>query len=316
LRVYAKAPGKAIICGEHFVVHGSYALAAALNRTVICCVTDHPKLEILSENLGIVSRPPDEVPSELKAITLSVEHALERSANPGGMRLVIRSDIPVASGLGSSAAVAVASVAAATRYAGIKVKPEELAELAMVSERMIHGNPSGIDIEVSLRGGVILFKRGEGSYPVSLPSPLELILASEKGGRKTSEMIERFRRKKDRAPSLFEGLVKASSTMSKVAADALKDGDSERLGSILTFFHMVLMGFDLSTQQLNEMVDEALGGGCVGAKMTGAGGGGSIVCLPYPSRGREVIGKLESKGYKAFSVSIPQEGLQVWEEKD
>ena len=163
MRFFARAPGKVIITGEHFVVHDSYALAGAINRAATVEARANDSMEIFSRNLALKASYPGKVPSSLAPIAEAAAATLDFLGLKKRVKLVIDSDIPAGSGLGSSSAVAVASVAAIFALAGEEPVKQKLVELAMISERMVHGNPSGIDPSVSSYGGVLLFKIGRAS---------------------------------------------------------------------------------------------------------------------------------------------------------
>ena len=157
MRAIAAAPGKVIFTGEHFVVHGALALAASIDRRVTVKAERFDGLEIRSEQFpgGATDQGP------LAPLVEAVRGMYQLRGMHPSVRLHISSEIPPGSGLGSSAACAVAAVWAVDELEGWHLSRDDLVERAMVAERAVHGRPSGIDVAASAIGGVFLFRMGE-----------------------------------------------------------------------------------------------------------------------------------------------------------
>ncbi|MCP8315053.1 MAG: mevalonate kinase [archaeon] len=315
MKFFAKAPGKIIITGEHFVVHGSLALAAAIDKGALVEAEAFEGIEIVSKALGFFSSKKGKVPLSLRPTLEAIKATLEFIGERKGVKVIIDSDLPVSSGLGSSSAVAVATVAATSSALNHELLPEEIVNLAMISERITHGKPSGIDVNVAVYGGVILFKMGEKPKQIELNKDVEFLVCHSGIERRTSEMVSKFSRMKKSYPSLFTSLVSSSSYFTEMAASALVNKDLTTLGSIMNFFHAVLSNLEMSTRELDYMIERTLEAGCIGAKLTGAGGGGCIIALPKSGEARVVTELLKRKGIDASIVKLPLEGVKVWREK-
>ncbi|MEM3584223.1 MAG: mevalonate kinase [Nitrososphaerales archaeon] len=315
MRFFAKAPGKIIITGEHFVVHGSLALAAAIDKCALVEAKAFEGIEIISKTLGSFSSKEGEASLFFKPTLEAIKATLEFIGEKKGVKLIIDSELPISSGLGSSSAVAVATVAATASVFNHKLSLEEIVNLAMVSERITHGKPSGIDVNVATYGGVILFKMGEKPRQIKLDKDVEFIVCHSGIKRKTSEMVSKFSEMKKSYPNLFTSLVTSSNYFTEKAAFALMNRDLTTLGAIMNFFHSVLSNFGMSTRELDQLIEKALEAGCIGAKLTGAGGGGFIIALPKSGEARVVTESLKRKGIDASIVKLPLEGVKVWQEK-
>lgn len=315
LKFFAKAPGKIIITGEHFVVHGSLALAAAIDKRALVEAEAFEGIEIVSKALGFFSLKKGKVPPSLKPTLEAIKATLEYIGEKKGVRVIIDSDLPVSSGLGSSSAVAVATVAATASALNHELSPEEMINLAMVSERITHGKPSGIDVNVAVYGGVILFKMGEKSKQIKLDRDVEFLVSHCGIERKTCEMVSRFSEMKKLYPNLFTSLVSSSNYFTEMAAYSLVNKDLTNLGSIMNFFHVVLSKFGISIKELDHIVESALEAGCIGAKLTGAGGGGCTIALPKAGEAKVVAELLKRKGIDVSIIKLPIEGVRVWREK-
>jgi len=196
-----------------------------------------------------------------------------------------------------------------------------LDEMALVKageagEKLVHGNPSGIDATASALGGVILFKRGEAPRRIQLPAPVTLLVVFSGRRRNTGRLVRRVTGMKEIYPSLFASLCESATLVSGLCAEALLKGDAPSLGHLLTYSHAVLARAGASNKRLDQLVDLCLGLGCLGAKLTGAGGGGSVLAVP-PSdaeEARAVAEQLTKRGYDAFFTKIPAAGARAWTE--
>lgn len=316
MKIKSWAPGKVIIAGEHFVVHGSYAIAAAIDKGINCEVTSSYSgdAEIVSPKLNLSAKLRDkQVPNKLlpvvEALRSTLSYLNERRAK---FRLVIDPELPPSSGLGSSSATAVASVLALSSFLGHHLAKEELFELAMVSERIVHGNPSGVDVAVATHGGIIAFKKGVPPRHIRPRIPLDLVIAYSGLERSTAKMISKVAEVRDKHNALFDSLVNSSSKLIQIAISCLERGDLDTLGSILNFFHTTLAWLGVSQPQLDDLVDKALAAKALGAKVTGGGGGGCIIALPRRGQASVVEEALRTNGYGVFTVRLPVRGAEAW----
>ncbi len=302
----AEAPSKAIITGEHFVVHGSTALAAALNRRVRATVSPAADLVVTSDRVPLRNRE-----ALLPVGRVVAAMASELAFSPR-IRVDISSNIPRGAGMGSSASTMVAVAAALAKFQGIELGRPDLVRFAMEGEREIHGNPSGIDVNVCAYGGVVLFRMGGSPRQVRLTSPVRLIIAYSGRRRSTRTMIDRVSDTKERHPGLFKAMADSIGELSLEAAERLSSGDLAGLGRLLTLNHAVLESVGASNKRLDALVETLLSLGCSGAKLTGAGGGGSVIGVAPEKKGKSIISELAARGFEAFEEQLPVEGVRSW----
>jgi mevalonate kinase len=155
MHVEASAPGKMILLGEHSVVYGKPAVVLAIDRRakVIAEKRSDKKVFVDADNLGFSGYfEGDEYHPvrgkvwrgrNLAALNVAARKTMEYLGVDGGANLKVRSMIPIAVGLGSSAAICVATVAAIERLYDANLKPEEISNIAFEGETIIHGKPSG-----------------------------------------------------------------------------------------------------------------------------------------------------------------------------
>ncbi len=306
------APGKIILSGEHFVVHGSYAVSAAIDRRVRVAISETPgqEFEIVSNEESSHLFADDE---RFKAAKSVLRRAIEQYGSPPtGIRVEIESEIPPGSGLGSSAATSVATSAAFVSFMGKSVSSEEVLRLASEGEKSVHGNPSGIDMRASYLGGIFLFNKGSGAKPIPIDRALQFLVVFSGKSRSTLELVSKVNRKREMFPASFDRLSQTASFLSLEVAQAVAKGDLPYLGSLMNLAQLSLAWIGVSTQELDELIETILCGDVFGVKITGAGGGGSIIALPKPDKADSLLHLVTTKYKSSFLTSIPQEGLR-WE---
>lgn len=308
MKAVSEAPSKAIITGEHFVVHGAWALAAALPPRVRVEVEPSSRFVVSSDKFG--RRSPALVPVG------RVMGAMAREFSVGSsVRVTVKSEIPEGAGLGSSAATMVACASAFSRLNGFGLGTDEIIRFAMEGERQIHGHPSGIDPNICAHGGVLMFSPGRRPKRVRLERPSSVIVAYSGQKRSTKGQIGKVAVTKEERPEFFSALTGAMGWLSEAAAECLVQGDGGGLGKLLTLNHAVLRSMGVSNRTLDGMVDALCSLGCYGAKLTGAGGGGSVIAVAPEAKEKSIVSGLTARGYETFSAMIPVGGVRSWLER-
>lgn len=300
LHPVASAHGKIILLGEHAVVHGEPALAAGLPDGITLTARDRDR----KSDPILVSIPDWELELELLPDS---EHPVARAClevlahcdGPlTGWIIEGRSRLPARAGLGSSAAL---SVALARLVLGPDAPLPEVVDASMAGERVFHGNPSGIDSEVSARGGVLQYARGHDVEAVHTDMRLALVVAPSGVPRSTAEQVAKVAAKLERFPALAGPVVRTLGQTAAEGRTALERGDPVRLGELMTFAHALLRAIDVSSPVLDRLCDAALQAGALGAKLTGAGHGGCVIALVRTENAAHVRRAL---GDAAFDVTI------------
>jgi mevalonate kinase len=261
------AKGKVILLGEHAVVYGHPALAAAISREVSVSIEPAPET-IVTLPGGMVT------PHEVRDAAVVIGHAC---GFHGGFHAQVKSEIPLGGGLGSSAALGVALA----RAFNPSCTPDEAADLAMILETVLHGSPSGVDPAASSRQGVILFTRGEppSVEPIQTQHPLWLVIAPTGIARGTrSTVVPLSERRKNQSAEIDPLLARIGSLVQN-AVDALRAWKLPVLGAEMRENHAVLRELGVSCPELDQAVAALNHAGALGAKLTGAGGGGSAIGL-------------------------------------
>ncbi|QCW02304.1 mevalonate kinase [Natrinema pallidum] len=296
----SSAPGKVYLLGEHAVVYGEPTVLCAIEQRARVGVQrrDDGKLRVNAEDLsldgftveydGTADEGPDIDVSEslLDAAMGYVDGAIEQvrdvtGNDEVGFDVTIESDIPLGAGLGSSAAVVVAAIDAATRELGVTLETDELAERAYRTEYQVqNGQASRADTFCSATGGAV---RVEGDDCRSLAAPdLPIVIGFDGGAGDTGQLVAGVRSLRDEYEFAADTIAAIGDVVRNGEA-ALADGDLEELGRLMNFNHGLLSALGVSSRSLDTMVWAARDAGAYGAKLIGAGGGGCIAALdPTP----------------------------------
>jgi mevalonate kinase len=288
--------GKVILLGEHAVVHGHAALAASIDLAVVCDARPAAALRLRVPAWGIDVGVDDDHPVAvaLRAICDRIDPSGPRPA----LELVADARVPAAAGLGSSAAMAVAIAQILSLRLGRDTSDDAICALADAAERCFHANPSGVDVALAARGGIGLFRRGAGLAPLDAP-PVPLAIAVSGVARSTAAMVERVTAAAAADPARAADLA-AMGAAAEAAAPLVVRGDWPALGPLFDDAHARLGALGVSTPLLDELVAIARGAGALGAKLTGAGGGGAVIALA-PGREDAVLAAWRARGVSCFT---------------
>lgn len=274
--------GKVILFGEHAVVHGTPAIAAGIEKAARARATrstsEKSTLRIGNREVLAHAASSDDLGRALHAL-LNVAPALPP------LNIEAHSDLPAGGGLGSSAALAVAIARAGQAF--VSLNPSDADRLALERssawERVFHGNPSGIDAMAASRGGIFRYTRADGAKPLRPAKDIVLCVGFSGTPSSTKEMVEMIAARMAKDPQIVKDSMTAIQSIVDAAARAIEDGDHAAIGKLMNMNQLVLSGLMVSTSELEEMCALARDNGALGAKLTGGGGGGSMIALVAPS---------------------------------
>lgn len=276
------AAGKLILLGEHAAVYDRHVLAVPLPDALAVSLgtADAAHSVVLVERgRKQVLDPTSDAAAGMFAVIDRVRAALEVDDDCFAVEVTTR--IPPGMGLGASAAFAVALIRAfADRYA-LSIGDDEVNALAYDCETLAHGTPSGIDNTLATYARPVLYRRSATppTRDVPVSETLPLVVASSGRVGKTLEQVDGVRRRRARQVETYDAIFARMDSLALDGADALAKCDYERLGDAMNVCHGLLNAIGVSTPELEQMVAVARTAGALGAKLTGAGGGGSIVAL-------------------------------------
>jgi mevalonate kinase len=298
----ASAPAKLILCGEHAVVYNRPAIALPLSNlratATLTPAAPGSGLQINAPDLGAdwnVAAEPENPLSRLVMLTL--EHLELPTADA---QITLHAAIPIASGMGSGAAIGTALVRVLAAYAGRELSADTVAALVYESERGYHGTPSGIDNTVVAHEQAIWFQRQPAGPPLITPiaigTPLSL-LVGDTGVRSATRLpVGMVRERRTAEPERYEALFDAIGACVGAARAALAAGDLPALGVILNRNQELLVELGVSSPELDRLVAAAQQAGALGAKLSGGGWGGVMLALVTPEMRNNVAEALQAAG--------------------
>ena len=304
------ASGKVILLGEHAVVYGRTALAAPIPLAVEARVGDAKegiRLSIPRWGLEQPMPPRDGQTGGASGILATLLERLELAER--AMTIEVVPHVPPAMGLGGSAALAVAVLRALDAHFGLGLADEDINALAFECEQAAHGRASGVDNTVATYGKPLLYRSGEQSgaspvfEPVAVARPLPLVIGIGSKGSLTADTVAAVRAAWERRPAPYEAVFDQIDALTQAAVEAVREGNLEELGELMNLCQGQLNAIQVSTPELEGMVDIARANGAVGAKLTGGGGGGSIVALA-PEAADRVSDALRAAGFETLSFEI------------
>ncbi|MEX2488584.1 MAG: hydroxymethylglutaryl-CoA reductase, degradative [Pseudomonadales bacterium] len=300
----ASSNGKIILLGEHSVVYGRPAIAVPIPLAVTAEVLESDK------------------PTEIKVPAWDIDGKLEESNSiwwsalqnvfkqlgiaDQHLSIHVKPNIPAAMGLGGSAAIAVAIIRAVDKHLQLDLSDETINNYAFQCERAAHGTPSGIDNTIATYGRPIVFQSGENPRMdfLEIQRPLRLVIGISDHPSLTVDMVSGVRDRWRRDKRLYEHLFDNFMVTAESGIDAIQKGDLPRLGEMMNVNQSLLGAIQVSSSELDRMVQIARDRGALGAKLTGAGGGGSIVALCDDESSDNVATGLTKAGFKALEVTV------------
>jgi mevalonate kinase len=282
--VDSSAPAKAILFGEHAVVYGEPAIAVPVTQVEATAQIEPAPtgsgLTLIAADLGKsfnLAASPTDAPL-IVAARLTLEHL---SASIPDAILTVQSTIPIASGLGSGAAVSTALVRALAGYIGVSLSPAVVSDLVYEVERIHHGTPSGIDNTVIAYEQPVYFVRQENSKPelISVGAPFHLVIADSGLPSPTKRIVSRVRAARQRETARYDALFERIGDVVREARCRIEVGDVNGLGPLMDENHALLVDLGVSSPTLDTLVSAARGADALGTKLSGAGEGGNVLAL-------------------------------------
>jgi len=275
--------------GEHAVVYGKPGIAMAIKPRVFVTVRN-------------TKRPQ-------RAKSPYIDGCFEAMGALGSV--YINSQIPSSSGLGSSAAVTVATLSAINDEFSLHKTREDIADIAFEIEKKVQkGRASPTDTTVSMYGGIVLITGG--SRRRLPPQNMHLVIGDSLVSHSTAKMVELVADLKKKHPGIVDPILDAIQEVSMSAIHHLNN--PKELGRYMDMNHALLEALGVGHPQLSKIVLVARAQGAYGAKITGAGGGGCMVALCPKHLKMQVAGAIEACEARAIVTGIDTEGAR--KEKD
>jgi len=303
--------GKVILFNEHFVVHGVPGIVSAINLT-----TDAKVRKIVGNSINVKDeRKGTEGYTEKKKV--QQKESIERMLRVMGLDLEKNSleiwlggELPIFSGIGASAASSVAIARAISEEFEMKLSDEKINEIAYEAERAYAGTPSGIDNTAATYGGLLWFKKNMTGGPntierLKIKKSVEIVMGNTGVVANTEAMVAGVTERKSKYPEKYDKLFKQAEELVYEGKRTLEKFDLKEIGKLMNENHRLLQAIEVSSKELDQLVEIALNQGAFGAKLTGGGGGGCMVALTPGKKLQENVAKsMEREGFKVLRTKI------------
>ncbi len=309
----ASAPGKVILFGEHFVVYGVKAILCAINKRIaVTAEKIEENIISIQSNIGNLEVEPNkdvsEINSSLKPFYYLANKIIQNKNT--GIKIEIKSEIPLGVGLGSSSACCVAGAAAISRLFSNTSK-EEILELAIEAEKTIFQNTSGADCTVCTFGGIMEYDKENGFSKIKSEPNFHLVIANSNIEHSTELIVKDVKSFKENNEGEFSNLCKDEEKLVEDVLELLKKNNIKGLGEKVNENQRYLETIGVSNEKIRKMIQIGKESS-FGAKITGAGGGGCVFALTDDTNLNETINQFRERNYDCFSVKIDLEGLNTF----
>jgi mevalonate kinase len=298
--ITASAPAKIILFGEHAVVYGVPAIAIPVpSLRAIAEASPAPVgqgLQIHAADKGI-TLPVTLAAQAGDALVETARLVIEHLAVPApDLTISLHSSIPMASGLGSGAAVSTALARALAIAVEQPLPDEALNVLIYEIEKRHHGTPSGIDNTVIVYERPVFFVRGEPIQSLTVGGAFHFVIGDTGISASTRIAVEGVRALYDEKGTFVESVLEEIRAIVGEARQALETGDSAAIGRLMIANHALLQSLAVSSPELDMLVSAALEAGALGAKLSGGGRGGNMIALVTPETSKGIAEALLAAG--------------------
>lgn len=306
----SSACGKFILCGEHAVVHGQPAIALPLSsrridlRVEPSILGPSGKIMLSFPALGLDAEI-DDLPENhpISHAVLETLKVLGITQKPS-CKLHFNANLPIGSGLGSSAAMAVATIRGLSAFLGHPLDEQTVNQLAYECEKQVHANPSGIDNTVITYEKALFFQRGKEPEFIQTAKDLYFILADTGIQKSTRENVAQLAQFREENPDFVDPRLGEIGDLAQTARKALLDGDNILLARYINRNQELLRDLQLSCPELDKLISLAMDSGALAAKLTGGGKGGHMLALVEADKSNIVLERMTQKGALNAFITI------------
>lgn len=313
----ASAPGKTILFGEHSVVYNEPAIAGAVNKRASVTIKEslNNYSTLKSYDLGFevildTRRGTYTLKRGKPGIIRYILNAMGKFHDHSAIDMTLGLNLPIGSGLGSSAAVTVATIAALHDYHNVPITKEKLAEEAHGVEEDVQGIASPLDTLVSTFGGLVYLSREKRivRFDRALDAPFVIGYTNKYGN--TSKMVKNVKHLKDSYPELVDPIIYTMGKIANEARVAILKNDIDKIAELMNLNQGLLDGLGVNTYELSRMIYNARNNGALASKITGSGGGGSIISLCKNETVDDVANAINQED-NTIKVKFSGEGILV-----
>lgn len=298
----ASAPGKVILFGEHAVVYGRPAIAVPVAQVRAKAIAmaepraPHGQVRIIAPNVGLDAALEQLPPDNPLAVVIHQSMAAMQVSHIPACTITVTSTIPIAGGMGSGAAVSVATLRALSALLGRPLTNEQISQLVYQAEVFYHGTPSGIDNTVITYARPVYFVKGQPVEILPVKKPFTLVIGDTGLKSPTSVAVGDVRQAWESDRQQFEHLFDAVGEITISGRKDIAAGRVEALGPLMNANHSLLQQMNVSCTELDRLVEAARSAGALGSKLSGAGRGGSMIALVEPETAQAVCTAMQTAG--------------------
>jgi len=304
------APAKVILFGEHAAVYGKPAIAVPVSSLRASAYV-HPETRgkgFHIEALDLAQVLPVTIESDLvdNALIYTAQQVLKTlNATPPDATIKLTSQIPMASGLGSGAAVSTALARGVAGAIGKNLDDDRLNHLIFEIEKLYHGTPSGIDNTVIVYERPVYFIKGMPLQSLTIGTPFTLVIGDTGEAGITRVAVGDVRKLYDANPTKITPILDEIGDISIRAKAIIEAGNPDDLAPLMIRNHELLRQLTVSADSLEKLIDVAMRAGALGAKLSGGGRGGNMIALVHPNQAQSVYDALLGAGARnAFITTV------------
>lgn len=303
--IQATAPAKIILLGEHAVVYGQPAIAIPISglRATAAAEPTTPGsgLQIVLSDTEVI------LPVKIQAET--IDHPLNLMASqilsllhelPPDLTITVKSEIPIASGLGSGAAISAVVGRVLSSALHQPIDNTQLNNIVYQVEKLHHGTPSGIDNTVIVHERPVYFVKGHPIDFFSVKGRFHFLIADTGVSALTRIAVGDVNKLYKDRPEHYQSIFESIGNLATQARTTLENGNPTELGSLMNQNHVLLKDLTVSSRELDQLVDAAQKAGAFGAKLSGGGRGGNMIALVSP----ETLPAIRSALIEAGAVRV------------
>lgn len=298
--------GKVILLGEHAVVYGTHAIAAPIPIAMQAKVWGSDEgIHLLIPRWGVeekIRKGADHKYSIYKSLDMILERL---GLSDRSMKIEVFPHVPRAMGLGGSASLAVAIIRALDEFFKLNLSDDKVYELSFESENIIHGSASGIDNTLATYGKFIKFRKGNPPEmePIMVKEPIPIVIGLSGVESLTAKMVAKVKNAWELNKTRYEKIFRQIDDLALEAVEALNKQDLVQLGELMNINQGLLNALQISSRELEELIEIARRNGATGAKLTGGGGGGAMLAI-CPENADNVAFAMRKAGYDAIITQI------------
>jgi len=318
--ITASAPGKLMLFGEHAVVDGHPCIVTAVDQRIYVTVKKNgtnifhieaPDLGLEAYTKTIEELGKKELPKEVRFIEMLYKRFLEKHPQNEGINVITRSDFSSAFGFGSSSAVTVAFAKALTELYGMPLDNHALFRLCYEAVLDVQGVGSGFDIAAAIWGGTLYYVP-----PAKVVEQVHLeknyfVVGYTGIKADTPTLVRMVQNQKAKNPSLIGGIFERITETVNKAKTAMEEKDWEEVGRLMNTNQELLRMLQVSSVELDALIEGCLKAKAWGAKLSGAGGGDCMVAITDTTLLPEIREAILKAGGEVMEVGLGADGVKI-----